>query len=367
VSALAKRQQEGDGYNPCAMRVNGHFMRAEIEEQPAVLRRVAEREWEAIRQAVERIQQAGVHYVLLAARGTSDNAAKYLQYLMQIENGLPCGLATPSVITLYRAQLNLQGCLVVGISQSGEAPDVIEYVAHAREHGALTLSITNNPQSPLAQASHLHLFVHAGEERSVAATKTYTGTLSVLYLLSQALKQAGDAPDQLCATAQLMEQALQQESRIQEVVDRYRYVRECVALARGINQATAEETALKLIETCYVVCKAYSVADFMHGPFALIERGFPCLLFAPDGATFDTVYEAAVQLRAGGAETIIFARNPDILRLARTPIELPADVPESVSPLVYIVLGQLFAYHLALARDLNPDQPRGLQKVTRTY
>ncbi|MCS7066513.1 MAG: SIS domain-containing protein [Fimbriimonadales bacterium] len=349
------------------MSASGYFMRQEIGEQPDVLRRIAEREWQAIREAAERIQQAGVHYALLAARGTSDNAAKYFQYLLQIENGLPCGLATPSVITLYRAQLNLQGCLVVGISQSGEAPDVIEYVAHAREQGALTLAITNDPKSPLAQASHLHLWVHAGEERSVAATKTYTGTLAVIYLLSHALKGTRDAPDKLHATAEMVAHALQQEEVIQQAVDRYRYVRECVSLARGINQATAEETALKLIETCYVVCKAYSVADFMHGPFALIEPGFPCLLFAPDGATLPTVLEAATRLREGGAETIIFAHNPEVLRLARTPIRLPVDVPENVSPIVYVVLGQLFAYHLALARDLNPDQPRGLQKVTRTY
>jgi len=355
------------GYNPDGMSANGHFMRAEIYEQPEVLRRIAEREWQAIQEAASRIRQEGIHYALLAARGTSDNAAKYFQYLLQIENGLPCGLATPSVVTLYRARLNLQGCLVVGISQSGEAPDVIEYVAHARERGALTLAITNNPQSPLAQASHLHLWVHAGEERSVAATKTYTGTLGVIYLLSHALKGASDAPDKLHAAAEMMEQALQQEAVIQQAVDRYRYVRECVALARGINQATAEETALKLIETCYVVCKAYSVADFMHGPFALIEPGFPCLLFAPEGATFPTVLESAARLRESGAETILFAHNPDILRFARTPIEMPVEMPESVSPIVYMVLGQLFAYHLALTRDLNPDQPRGLQKVTRTF
>lgn len=342
-------------------------MRAEIYEQPAVLRRIAEREWQAIREAAARIQQENIDYVLLAARGTSDNAAKYFQYLLQIENGLPCGLATPSVVTLYRAQLNLRGGLVVGISQSGEAPDVVEYVVHARERGALTLAITNNPDSPLAQASHFHLFVHAGEERSVAATKTYTGTLATIYLLSHALKGASNAPDELCATAERMEHALQQEGVIRQAVDRYRYVRECVSLARGINQATAEETALKLIETCYVVCKAYSVADFMHGPFALIEPGFPCLLFAPDGATLPTVRESAARLREHGAETILFAHDPDILHLARTPIELPVDVPESVSPIVYIVLGQLFAYHLALTRDLNPDQPRGLQKVTRTF
>jgi len=346
---------------------NGHFMRSEIYEQPAVLCRIAEREWQAVQQAAERIRQSGVHYALLAARGTSDNAARYFQYLVQVESGLPCGLATPSVVTLYRAELNLRNCLVVGISQSGEAPDVIEYVTHARERGALTLTITNNPQSPLAQTSHMHLWVHAGVERSVAATKTYTGTLGVLYLLAHALKEADDAPEHLLATAQRMEQALQQEVVIQQAVDRYRYMRECVALARGINQATAEETALKLIETCYVVCKAYSVADFMHGPFALIEPGFACLLFAPEGATFSTVLESAARLRTSGAETIIFAHHPDILRLARTPIELPVEVPESVSPMVYMVLGQLFAYHLALARDLNPDQPRGLQKVTRTY
>jgi glucosamine--fructose-6-phosphate aminotransferase (isomerizing) len=348
------------------MSVHGHFMRAEIHEQPQVLRRIAAHEWEAVQEAAAHIRQAGVHYALLAARGTSDNAAKYFQYLFQIENGLPCGLATPSVVTLYRAQLNLQACLVVGISQSGEAPDVIEYVSHARERGALTLAITNNPQSPLAQASHLHLWVRAGEERSVAATKTYTGTLAVIYLLSHALRGTADAPDRLQTAAEMMERALEQETVIQQVVDRYRYVRECVSLARGINQATAEETALKLIETCYVVCKAYSVADFMHGPFALIEPGFPCLLFAPEGATFPTVLESAARLRESGAETIIFAHHPDILRLARTPIELPTEVPDSISPMVYMVLGQLFAYHLALARDLNPDQPRGLQKVTRT-
>ena len=176
-----------------------------------------------------------------------------------------------------------------------------------------------------------------------------------------------DAPQRIHHAAALVEQVLQQtEPRLQEIADRYRYMRECVALARGVNQATAQEIALKLIETCYVMCKAYSVADFMHGPFALIEPGFPCLLFAPDGATFATALESASKLRTGGAETILFASDADILRLARTPVPMPADIPEMLSPLVYAVAGQLFAYHLAVARDLNPDQPRGLQKVTKT-
>ncbi len=346
--------------------MKAYSMRAEIYEQPDVLRRIADEEWSAIQTVTRQMRELGIHTVILAARGTSDNAAQYFKYLFEIANGLPCGLAAPSVVTLYGAQLNLKGCMVVGISQSGEAPDVIEYLAHARANGALTVAITNEPTSQLAQVSQFCLQIRAGTEQSVAATKTYTGTLGVIYLLSQAYKGESKATKNLHKTADLVEQALETEPHIAEIVDRYRYMRECVALARGINQCTAMETALKLIETCYVVCKAYSVADFMHGPFALIEPGFPCLLFAPDGATFPMVLESAVKLREGGAETIIFAHQPEILRLARTPIELTAKVDERVSPIVYAVLGQLFAFHLALARDLNPDQPRGLQKVTRT-
>lgn len=346
--------------------MNQPRMHAEIHEQPAVLRRIADEEWSAIQTVARQMHQQEVHTVVLAARGTSDNGAQYFKYLFEIENGIPCALAAPSIVTLYGARLDLRGCLVVGISQSGAAPDVIEYLAHARANGALTVAITNEPTSELAQVSQFCLQIRAGLEHSVAATKTYTGTLGVIYLLSQAYKGAPNALDRLYETADLIEQVLTKDSYIAEVVDRYRYMRECVALARGINQCTAMETALKLIETCYVLCKGYSVADFMHGPFALIEPGFPCLLFAPDGATFPTVLESAVKLREGGAETIIFAHQSEILRLARTPIEVPVAVPEMVSPIVYIVLGQLFAYHLAVARDLNPDQPRGLQKVTRT-
>jgi len=344
-----------------------YLMRAEIGEQPEVLRRIADEEYRAIQTVAQQMRTHDIRAVFLAARGTSDNAAAYFKYLFEIENGVPCGLAAPSVVTMYRANLYWHGALVVGISQSGQAPDVVEYVAHARANGALTVSITNDPESPLANASHFLLQIRAGAERSIAATKTYTGALAVIYLLSAALRGQHDAPQQIHHAAALLEQVLQQtEPRLQDIADRYRYMRECVALARGVNQATAQETALKLIETCYVMCKAYSVADFMHGPFALIELGFPCLLFAPDGATFATALESASKLRAGGAETIIVAHDAEILKLARTPVPMPAGVPEMLSPMVYAVAGQLFAYHLAAARDLNPDQPRGLQKVTKT-
>ena len=341
-------------------------MRLEIGEQPDVLRRLADDEWHAVQRVAQQIRQQGLRYVILAARGTSDHAAQYFKYLFEIENGIPCGLAAPSVVTLYRAQLAFTHALVVGISQSGQAPDVIEYLSQARAGGAYTLAITNDPDSPLARVAHSALNLCAGDERAVAATKTYTATLGIIYLLSEALKENAQAPDTLKQTAEWVHDALTLEPTIEAVVDRYRSMRESVALARGINQCTAMETALKLIETCYVLCKSYSVADFMHGPFVLIELGFPCLLFAPDGATYPTVLESAERLRTRGAETITFAHQSEILRLARTPVAVPFRVPEPLSPIVYAVLGQLFAYHLALARDLNPDQPRGLQKVTRT-
>ncbi|MCX7926164.1 MAG: SIS domain-containing protein [Fimbriimonadales bacterium] len=343
-----------------------HLMRMEIGEQPEVLRRIADEEWRAVQIAAQQIRDRDLNFVFAAARGTSDNAAAYLKYLFEIANGIPCGLAAPSVVTFYRARLNLHGALVVGISQSGRSPDLVEYLTHAKANGAFTLAITNDAESELAHAAHYTLMLRAGVERSVAATKTYTGTLGVIYLLSEALNNNPRAPQQLHQAAAFVEQVLHCEPYIKEVVDRYRHMRECVALARGLNQATAQETALKLIETCYVMCKAYSVADFMHGPFALIEPGFPCLLFAPDGATFSTALEGASKLRTGGAETIIFASDKEILNLARTPIPMPAGIPEPLSPIVYAVAGQLFAYHLALTRDLNPDQPRGLQKVTKT-
>ena len=342
-------------------------MRVEIGEQPEVLRRVAEQEWRAIQAVASQIRERDIRAVFLAARGSSDNAATYCKYLLEIQNGIPCGLAAPSVVSLYRASLNLHGTLVVGISQSGQTPDGVEYIAYARANGALTLSVTNAPESPLARASHLTLWIRAGTERSIAATKTYTATLAVLYLLSEALRGQHDAPQHICHAAALIEQTLQQtEPHLQTIANRYRCMHACVALARGVNQSTAQETALKLIETCYVMCKAYSIADFMHGSFALVEPGFPCLLFAPDGITFPTVLESASKLRANGAEAIIIASSEEILRLACVPAPMPANIPEMLSPLVYAVAGQLLAYHLARARDLDPDQPRGLRKITKT-
>ncbi|MCS6918328.1 MAG: SIS domain-containing protein, partial [Fimbriimonadales bacterium] len=192
-----------------------YLMRTEIGEQPEVLRRIADLEWRAAQAVAQQIHDQELRYVFLAARGTSDNAAAYFKYLFEIQNGIPCGLAAPSVVTLYRAKLNLRGSLVVGISQSGQAPDVVEYLAHAKANDAFTLAITNELDSPLAQASDFTLHLHAGAEQSVAATKTYTGTLGVIYLLSAALLQQQDAPQHLHQAAQWIEQTLQTEPHIQ--------------------------------------------------------------------------------------------------------------------------------------------------------
>jgi glucosamine--fructose-6-phosphate aminotransferase (isomerizing) len=342
------------------------LMQQEIHQQPETIRAVAYAEVEPARCLAQAMGERDIKYAIIAARGTSDHAATYAQYLLGIENSLPVGLATPSVQTLYGRKVNYRDALVIGISQSGESPDVAEVVQSAREVGALTASITNNPNSLVARTAEFPLRIHSGSEKSVAATKTYMGTLAVIALLSELLKGSSDPVAALNDVADKMTIALKKEEQIARVVERYRYIQQCAILARGINWATASEAALKIIETSYVMARPYSSADFLHGPFALVHAGFPVMLFASNGPTLGTMHEIACKLRDNNAEIIAIARSKDILDTARTAIEVEFDIEEIYSPLVYIVYGQLFACHLAQTIGVDPDNPRGLTKVTRT-
>lgn len=335
----------------------------EIREQPAALQATLQNEASNVQALADRVRQRNVDFAVIVARGSSDNAAKILKYLLEIMAGLPVALAAPSVVTLYKGRLHFKNALVIGISQSGQAPDVTEYLSAARAGGALTASITNDPSSPLANAAESHLALHCGPELSVAATKTYTCTLALAFLLAKALSNDGA---EAALIPDLATKTLLLEPVIQPLVERYRYMRECAVLARGINLGTADEVALKLMETTYSPAKPFSIADFMHGPFALIEDAYPCLLLAPNGAALQSMVDGAAKLKSGGAELIVAAANKDILSLARSPIPIDFQVDESLSPIVYAIVGQLFAYYLAVSRDLNPDQPRGLTKVTKT-
>ncbi len=256
-------------------------LRDEIFEQPAVLERLLETQAEPVRKMARAIQRASVHSIFVAARGTSDNAALYGKYLWGAVNRLPVGLATPSLFTAYHAPPNLAGSLVVGISQSGQSPDIVSVVEEGRRQGALTLAITNDPASPLAEAAELVLDLATGPERAVAATKTYTAQLLAIALLSAALAGDDEMFADLERLPELVREALALDATIETAAQRYRYMSQCVVLGRGYNYATAYEWALKLKEMTYVVAEPYSSADFQHGPVAIVSQGFPVLAVLP--------------------------------------------------------------------------------------
>lgn len=338
----------------------------EIREQPGVISRLIDAEREPVAKLAQEIKRRGIRFVMMAARGTSDHAAIYGKYLLEIVNGIPVGLADPSVYTLYSAKIDMSSILVIGISQSGQAPDVIEYLKRSRQAGALAVAITNEPDSPIISAADHTILCHAGSEESVAATKTYTSALAAMYLLSASLVGNGERIGSLRVCADAMQAALSVEPQIADKAERYRYMESGAVISRGFNYCTALETALKLAETNYIGMRGFSAADFLHGPIATVHEGYPCILIAPPGKAYQGMYDMASTLRGRGAETVIFSSDDKILSLATTPIKLGVHIDEVLSPLVYAIPGQLLAYHMAIARGYDPDQPRGLTKVTLT-
>ena len=338
----------------------------EIHQQPDIIGRLVEAERANASELTAEIKRRDIELVIMAARGTSDHAAIYGKYLFEVHNELPVALADPSVFTLYSAKMKLDRALVIGISQSGQATDVAEYLTQSRAAGALTLAITNEPGSTLTQIADFTILCHAEKESAVAATKTYTSTLAALYLISASLGGNGCRVDHLLLCAEFMRAAFSTEEFISKRAERYRYMQSGAVLSRGFNYCTALETALKLAETSYIGMRGYSAADFLHGPIATIHEGDPCILIAPPGRTYETMLDMANRLRSRKADTLIISSEEDILSLATVPVKLAVKVDEELSPLVYIIPGQLFAYYLAIAKGHDPDQPRGLSKVTLT-
>lgn len=338
----------------------------EIHEQPAALAALLRDERPIVAQLAAAIAARKVDYVVIAARGTSDNAGRYAQYLLGAVNGLMVTLATPSLYSIYKRPPRFGNALVLGISQSGKSPDIVSVLAEARRQGALTAAITNFPDSDLGRQAEHVIALHAGEERSIAATKTYTTSLAAIAALSAALAEDAAMQAALAAMPDQLRDTLALSPEIGVIAERYRYMRDCVVLGRGFNYATAFELALKLKELTYTIAEPYSSADFMHGPLALIEHGFPAIVAAPSGVVLPEMQEFIRTLKQREAEVIAISDDADTLALARVPLRLPHAVPEWLSPLNAIVPGQLFAMHLAHVRDFDPDHPRGLRKVTET-
>lgn len=342
-------------------------LHAEIHEQPAVFQHGLQKNRATVQKIAQAVPLSSIHHAFIAARGTSDNAARYANYLWGAMNRLPVTLATPSLFSLYHQPPTLRGALVVGISQSGQSPDIVNVLAEGKRQGQPTLAITNEPDSPLANTADFVIDIQAGVETAVAATKTYTAELLAIAMLSAAW--AGDPKlfDLLAKLDDWGTAVLAQNSKIQQLAQRYRFMQQCVVLGRGYNYATAFEWSLKLKELTYVVAEPYSSADFQHGPIAIVERGFPVMAIAPSGAVLADMHDLLQRLaREKQAELLIISNDEATLALAASPIALPSDLPEWLSPLIGIIPAQLFCYHLTRVKGFNTEAPRGLNKVTRT-
>jgi glucosamine--fructose-6-phosphate aminotransferase (isomerizing) len=347
-------------------------LREEIHEQPAVVERLARDGRADVERAATLLRDAGTEQVVVAARGTSDHAAIYAQYVFGARLAMPVALAAPSLVTLYGVEPRYRRSAVLGISQSGESPDVVAVVESARRMRAPTIAISNTADSPLARAADVCIDLRAGDERAVAATKTYTAELTAIAMLATALADpaahagTNEAEEAIGALAAAMATALELETEAQSAASARRGIGGPVVLGRGFEYATAREWALKLKELARLLADPYSAADFQHGPLALLERGFPVFAVAPSGPPAPDLVALLERLRDDfGVDLLVISDRDDALALG-TPLRLPSGVPDWLMPIVSIVPAQLVAYHLARARGLDPDSPRHIRKVTLT-
>lgn len=352
-------------------------LRHEILEQPAVARRFLAHGLPAVTAIADRLADREFDVVLIVARGTSDHAAIYAQYVFGALHRLPVALAAPSLVSLYGIAPRLDRALVLGISQSGRSPDVVAVLDAARVQGAPTIAITNAPDSPLARAAEWSIDLDAGPELATAATKTYTSQLLAIAALAASLAPTtqdrtigGSREERLAALDAIpaaLDTALSVEDAAAAAAGARRDLDRCSVLGRAFDYATAREWALKLKELAQVHAEPYSSADFQHGPLALVQPGYRILAVAPSGLAGADLAVLIRRLRDEfDVDALVVSDDAAIRDAGTAGLELPAGLPEWLMPIVSIVPGQLFALHLTTARGLNPERPRWISKVTET-
>ncbi|WAL73787.1 SIS domain-containing protein [Kitasatospora sp. YST-16] len=360
--------------DPQTVSVPGRIMSAEMAEQPAVLQRILDEGAPAIREIAAQIAARNPRFVLLTARGTSDNAALYAKYLIEVLLGKPAGLTSMSTTTAYGAKPDLADCLVITVSQSGGSPDLVASTKAAREAGAITLAVTNNAASPLAEVSEFHIDVLAGPEKALPATKTYTAELLALYLFVEGLRGEGGTSQPARAGGgsaakvlpELAAGILARQGEVKDLAERYRFAQRLVITSRGYGYPTAREAALKLMETTYIPASPFSGADLLHGPLAMVDNVSPVIAIVPDGKGGEALQPVLDRLRGRGADLVVIGQQAQV-EAASAGFALPAGVPEEVQPILEILPLQLLAYEVTIARGQDPDAPRALAKVTETH
>ncbi|UCD99713.1 MAG: SIS domain-containing protein [Chloroflexota bacterium] len=339
----------------------------EIFQQPDVIRNVVITKSAQIASLAINILKKPPKFIMIAARGTSDNAAIYAKYLFTGINRIPVGLAMPSLFTLYQQKPILEEGLVIGISQSGQTPDVHAVLEEANRQGVPTISITNTEESPLASLADFNIIVDAGEERSVAASKTYTSQLTVIAMLSAFLSRDDKSIDDLQRLANYVDEALSQMHVTKLISSRLKEKDHIAIVGRGFNYCTTHEIALKIKELSYMIAQSYSAADFRHGPIAMLEPGFPVVAIAVKGKALTDMESMIKSIQWTDADLEIMTNAPWLMKITKNPILLPEEMPEWLSPIVSTIPGQMLALNLSLAKGIDPDKPRGLKKVTLTY
>ena len=341
-------------------------MAREIAEQPGAISRTLDA-LRPLRVDVAALA-AGRRSVLFVARGSSDNAAIYGRYLIEVHARHPAGLAAPSVATHYGATIDLSDAVVVCVSQSGETQEIVETLEWARRCGARTIAVTNGAESALASAADIPLITQAGREYAVPATKSYTTQLVAMAILAGALAEDPTALDpHLDRVPEEVERLVVRRTGVEEAVQRLAGSVETLVSGRGIVFGTALETALKLEETCLRPVRGLSYADLRHGPIAVVDADHAAVLVsAADGPIVEGMTDLADDLRARGVATTI-GIGGDGRFAAGCDVAVPGpDLPELVAPLALVVPAQLVVEALARRLGLNPDAPRGLSKVTQT-
>jgi glucosamine--fructose-6-phosphate aminotransferase (isomerizing) len=353
--------------------MSADIMRSEILEQPEVCARLLGREEKGLARLVAGLKKKKPAGILLAARGSSDHAATYARYLLEYLTGIPTHLAAPSLVTIFKAKPDFRNYLVIGVSQSGQGPDINAVMKLAAKQGAVTLGVTNDPSSGLAKASRHVLHLGAEKEQAVAATKTFTTELMGLALLGVLWKGDKSLARGLAELpGQMAEVLAATEPGVAKVAVKLKALTSCVVLGRGFQMGVAHEMGLKMKECAGVPALSYSTADFAHGPVSLAQGGFPVFLISAPGRLEAESYESTLDLMRRGASVYRVGLRDKMFSKLKPSSVLSLDmcaeakVEEALSPLLTILPGQWFAYHNALAKGLNPAMPKGLKKVTKT-
>ena len=339
------------------------YMQKEILEQPQRLKESYDYNRENLDRIAQAVRSRKLRHFVLSARGSSDKAGIYFKYLSEIKLGIPVTFAAPSVHTLYGSSVDYSDSLVIGVSQSGQAKDVISVLDYANKKGALTVAITNYEDSPLGKTAQYCLHLHVGEEKAIAATKTFTAQLYLLGLLVAKIGQDSVLENEFSILPSILEEALTKLDDVKRLAMNFVNVKSCFVLGRGYQYAIAEETALKLMETTYIHAFSYSISDFYHGPLALADEHSHAIIFAPNDKTFENSLEMIAELKRKNVHLTVFSDHA--VEGIENCLILPK-APEEVMPLVNVICAQSFAMYLALEKGLNPDSPRNLKKVTIT-